>query len=191
LESALREHGCHGRKVDTLDGVERVLEDADLVVVSRDALVNAGVFGQLAKAPDSCVLFLTHRAEAVLRAAGRSGQDGPLLPRSESGPELFSLLAAAAHGAASGDDERTDSHGAPVSKEGASGALSALVEAAENLVPMQVFQRIYVDYALRRFGGNKVHTAAALGIDRRTIQRWARDRAESVHTPVALVEHAS
>ena len=40
------------------------------------------------------------------------------------------------------------------------------------------FQRVYVDYALRRFGGNKVHTAAALGIDRRTIQRWARARAE-------------
>jgi DNA-binding NtrC family response regulator len=43
---------------------------------------------------------------------------------------------------------------------------------------MHRFQRAYVDYALRRFGGNKVHTAAALGIDRRTIQRWARARAD-------------
>ena len=43
---------------------------------------------------------------------------------------------------------------------------------------MHKFQRVYVDYALRRFGGNKVHTAAALGIDRRTIQRWARARAD-------------
>ena len=57
------------------------------------------------------------------------------------------------------------------------------IEAAEGLVPMHKFQRVYVDYALRRFGGNKVHTAAALGIDRRTIQRWARARAEQ--RPVA------
>ena len=47
---------------------------------------------------------------------------------------------------------------------------------------MHRFQRVYVDYALRRFGGNKVHTAAALGIDRRTIQRWARARAEQPST---------
>jgi len=57
-------------------------------------------------------------------------------------------------------------------------ALDALLESAEGLVPMHKFQRVYVDYALRRFGGNKVHTAAALGIDRRTIQRWARARSD-------------
>ena len=67
---------------------------------------------------------------------------------------------------------------APLPKEATPDALEALVEAAEGLVPMHKFQRVYVDYALRRFGGNKVHTAAALGIDRRTIQRWARARAE-------------
>src|SRR5262249_55547402 len=67
---------------------------------------------------------------------------------------------------------------APLPKEATPDALDALVEAAEGLVPMHKFQRVYVDYALRRFGGNKVHTAAALGIDRRTIQRWARARAE-------------
>ena len=68
----------------------------------------------------------------------------------------------------------------PLPKEATPDALDALVEAAELLVPMHKFQRVYVDYALRRFGGNKVHTAAALGIDRRTIQRWARARAEAV-----------
>ena len=59
----------------------------------------------------------------------------------------------------------------PLPKEAAPEALDALIGAAEGLVPMHRFQRVYVDYALRRFGGNKVHTAAALGIDRRTIQR--------------------
>src|SRR5439155_4682774 len=70
----------------------------------------------------------------------------------------------------------------PLPKEATPDALDALIEAAEGLVPMHKFQRVYVDYALRRFGGNKVHTAAALGIDRRTIQRWARARAEQ-HRP--------
>ena len=59
--------------------------------------------------------------------------------------------------------------------------------AAEGLVPMHKFQRVYVDYALRRFGGNKVHTAAALGIDRRTIQRWARARADYTPAPTAQI----
>ena len=66
----------------------------------------------------------------------------------------------------------------PLPKEAAPEVFGALIEAAEGLVPMHKFQRVYVDYALRRFGGNKVHTATALGIDRRTIQRWARARAE-------------
>ena len=73
----------------------------------------------------------------------------------------------------------------PLPKEATPEALEALIEAAECLVPMHRFQRVYVDYALRRFGGNKVHTAAALGIDRRTIQRWARARAEQQTAPQA------
>lgn len=67
---------------------------------------------------------------------------------------------------------------APVPKEATLDALLALTEAAEDLLPMAKFQRAYVDYVLRRFGGNKVHAAAAIGIDRRTIQRWARPRSE-------------
>jgi transcriptional regulator with PAS, ATPase and Fis domain len=73
----------------------------------------------------------------------------------------------------------------PLPKEATPDAMEALIEAAEGLVPMHRFQRVYVDYALRRFGGNKVHTAAALGIDRRTIQRWARARAEAQQSQVA------
>src|SRR4029079_5513932 len=72
---------------------------------------------------------------------------------------------------------------APLPTEGTPDARDALRESAEGLVPMHKFQRVYVDYALRRFGGNKVHTAAALGIDRRTIQRWARARAEQRPAP--------
>jgi hypothetical protein len=68
-------------------------------------------------------------------------------------------------------------------KEPNDGALETLMDAAKGLVSMQMFQRMYVDYALVRFGGNKVHTAAALGIDRRTIQRWTKERMMKPSTP--------
>lgn len=50
---------------------------------------------------------------------------------------------------------------------------TALFEAIEKHAPLQLVQRLYVRFVFSRLR-NKVHTGAALGIDRRTIQRWAR-----------------
>jgi DNA-binding NtrC family response regulator len=44
--------------------------------------------------------------------------------------------------------------------------------AAERQMTLEELERAYVLHVLQRFGGNKVRAAAALGISRRTIQRW-------------------
>ncbi|UQA57766.1 sigma-54-dependent transcriptional regulator [Polyangium aurulentum] len=44
--------------------------------------------------------------------------------------------------------------------------------AAERMMTLEEVERAYVRHVLERFGGNKVRAAAALGINRRTIQRW-------------------
>ncbi|MDI3283561.1 sigma-54 dependent transcriptional regulator [Polyangium sp. 15x6] len=44
--------------------------------------------------------------------------------------------------------------------------------AAERMMTLEEVERAYVKHVLERFGGNKVRAAAALGINRRTIQRW-------------------
>jgi DNA-binding NtrC family response regulator len=44
--------------------------------------------------------------------------------------------------------------------------------AAERQMTLEELERAYVLHVLSRFGGNKVRAAAALGISRRTIQRW-------------------
>ncbi|MDC0744675.1 sigma-54-dependent transcriptional regulator [Polyangium mundeleinium] len=44
--------------------------------------------------------------------------------------------------------------------------------AAERMMTLEEVDRAYVKHVLERFGGNKVRAAAALGINRRTIQRW-------------------
>lgn len=53
-------------------------------------------------------------------------------------------------------------------------ALDALIEGIQNEVDIQKLSRLYTRYVLSRKNGNKVHAAAALGIDRRTIQRWSK-----------------
>ncbi|MFO0760980.1 MAG: sigma-54 dependent transcriptional regulator [Byssovorax sp.] len=47
--------------------------------------------------------------------------------------------------------------------------------AAERLMTLEELERAYVRHVLERLGGNKVRAAAALGINRRTIQRWLGD----------------
>lgn len=51
--------------------------------------------------------------------------------------------------------------------------------AAERLLTLEEIERGYVRHVLERFGGNKVRAAAALGISRRTIQRWLGDEPEA------------
>ena len=52
---------------------------------------------------------------------------------------------------------------------------AALDDAINERKPVAVILRRYVRYALAALGSNKVHTAATIGIDRRTIQRWERE----------------
>jgi DNA-binding NtrC family response regulator len=49
---------------------------------------------------------------------------------------------------------------------------SLFADAAERLLTLEQLQRGYVRHVLERVGGNKKRAAAALGINRRTIQRW-------------------
>ena len=44
--------------------------------------------------------------------------------------------------------------------------------AAERLLTLEELEHGYVRHVLERFGGNKKRAAEALGINRRTIQRW-------------------
>jgi DNA-binding NtrC family response regulator len=50
--------------------------------------------------------------------------------------------------------------------------------AAERMMSLEELQVSYVRHVLQRFGGNKVRAAAALGINRRTIQRWLGEKEE-------------
>jgi DNA-binding NtrC family response regulator len=50
--------------------------------------------------------------------------------------------------------------------------------AAERLMTLEDVERAYVEHVLERCGGNKVRAATALGISRRTIQRWVGGGAE-------------
>lgn len=190
LESALREQGCQVRKVSTRSAAEEALESADVVVISAAGFSDDDVVELVGRAVlGASILVTTENTDLAIKVArlGASTTIGNSLPLITS--QIAQLLAmvdlkrrVARHSGhlamsspTSGVVQRRST---PLPKEATPDALDALIEAAEGLVPMHRFQRVYVDYALRRFGGNKVHTAAALGIDRRTIQRWARARAE-------------
>ena len=51
-------------------------------------------------------------------------------------------------------------------------AEAALQKGIADRLPLKEIDRLYVTYMLATNRGNKVHTARALGIDPRTIQRW-------------------
>jgi DNA-binding NtrC family response regulator len=52
-------------------------------------------------------------------------------------------------------------------------ATDIFASAAERMMTLEDVERAYVEHVLERCGGNKVRAASALGISRRTIQRWA------------------
>jgi hypothetical protein len=194
LEEKIREEGCSIRRATARAAALDALPGTDLIVIAAGALSDDEVVEVVNKANGAAqsVLVLAQSQDLALRAAKAgasivvgnaielvSVQIKQLLTvvdlkrrvaRQSSSPAALSMSPT------SGVVQRRS---APLPKEATPDALDALIEAAEGLVPMHKFQRVYVDYALRRFGGNKVHTAAALGIDRRTIQRWARARAEA------------
>ncbi|MEZ4296669.1 MAG: sigma-54 dependent transcriptional regulator [Polyangiaceae bacterium] len=61
-----------------------------------------------------------------------------------------------------------------------SAPMDLFAAAAERSMTLEELQHGYVRHVLERLGGNKVRAAAALGIHRRTIQRWLGD--ESAET---------
>lgn len=190
LETALREQGCSVRRATSRAAAQEALEGSDLVVLTTSGLDSSDVIELVGKAIlGSAVLVVTDNTEIAVKAAklGAATSIGSMeLAAVQIGQQVgilemkrkFARQSGVPSSLTAPSSGVVQRRSAPLPKEATPDALEALVEAAEMLVPMHKFQRVYVDYALRRFGGNKVHTAAALGIDRRTIQRWARARAE-------------
>jgi DNA-binding NtrC family response regulator len=191
LENSLRDEGCAVRRASSSAAALEALAGADLVVIGPQALSDDDIVDFVGKATGTSVLVVAASSDLAVRAAklGAAVVVGGIELATIQIKQLLSVVdlkrKVARHSSmpvgalgtspTSGVVQRRS---APLPKEATPDALDALIESAEGLVPMHKFQRVYVDYALRRFGGNKVHTAAALGIDRRTIQRWARARAE-------------
>lgn len=189
LENTLREEGCSVRRATSRAAALDALNGTDIVVIAASSLSDDDVLDLVGKSNGAAVLVVAGSNDLAVKAArlGAAVSVGSAVEL--VGAQIRQLLSVvelkrkvARHSMSVGLSSPTSGvvqrRSAPLPKEATPDALEALVEAAEGLVPMHKFQRVYVDYALRRFGGNKVHTAAALGIDRRTIQRWARARAE-------------
>lgn len=193
LEGALREQGCTVRRATTRAAAQEALEGTDVIVISSSGFSDDDVLDLISRAQGRQVLVVAESTDLAVKAAKQgaivagsfelaSAQLTGLLTIVDLKRKVRSAGPVSMTSPTSGVVQRRST---PLPKEATPDALEALIEAAECLVPMHRFQRVYVDYALRRFGGNKVHTAAALGIDRRTIQRWARARAESTTTGVS------
>jgi DNA-binding NtrC family response regulator len=190
LESTLREQGCSVRRATSRAAAQEALDHADILVVSAAGFSDDDVLSTVQRVSNGATAVVaTDSTELAVKAAklGASTIAGGSLELAAA--QIGQALAlvdmkrkiARQNGSLSATPPTSgvvQRRSTPLPKEATPDALTALIEAAEGLVPMHRFQRVYVDYALRRFGGNKVHTAAALGIDRRTIQRWARARAE-------------
>ncbi len=193
LEAALRDHQCSVRRATTRAAAQEAIEHVDLVVLSASGFSDEDILDLVSRAtPHATVVVVTDKTDLAVKAAkqGATTAFGGSVEIASAqivqALAMIDLKRRVAHKTGLGLTAPTSGvvqrRSTPLPKEATPDALEALIEAAEGLVPMHRFQRVYVDYALRRFGGNKVHTAAALGIDRRTIQRWARARAESSPT---------
>ena len=193
LESTLREQGCSVRRAASRAAAQEALAGVDIVVLSSAGFADEEIIDLVNKAVvNTSVLVITDNNDVALKAAklgATVATSGSIELVSAQIGQVLSIVDlkrkvarqnGAPHSMSSPTSGVVQRRSTPLPKEATPEALEALIEAAECLVPMHRFQRVYVDYALRRFGGNKVHTAAALGIDRRTIQRWARARAEQV-----------
>lgn len=188
LESFLRDEGCSVRRATTRAAALEALPGTDIIVIGGSSLSDDDVTDLVGKANGASVLVMAGSTDLAVRVSrlGAAVVVGAAVELASAQiKQLLSVVdlkrKVARHAmplSGSPTSGVVQRRSAPLPKEATPDALEALVEAAEGLVPMHKFQRVYVDYALRRFGGNKVHTAAALGIDRRTIQRWARARAE-------------
>ncbi|MDB4945665.1 MAG: hypothetical protein JWP97_5199 [Labilithrix sp.] len=190
LESTLREQGCSVRRLSSINGAD--IDGTDVVVISASGFVDGEVLELAQRAMlASSVVIATDNTDLAIKASRlgalavsgssldlASAQIGQALAVADLKRRSSRSSASPSSFPSSPNSGVVQRRSTPLPKEATLEALDALVEAAEGLVPMHKFQRVYVDYALRRFGGNKVHTAAALGIDRRTIQRWARARAD-------------
>ncbi len=188
LENTLREQGCSVSRATTRSAAQEALETSDVVVICSAGFADDEVLELVGRAAlGASILVATDNTDLAVKAArlGASTVLGGSLELAAA--QISQLLAVvdlkrrvarAVTPSSSPNSGVVQRRSTPLPKEATPEALDALIEAAEGLVPMHRFQRVYVDYALRRFGGNKVHTAAALGIDRRTIQRWARARAD-------------
>lgn len=196
LENTLRDQSCSVRRVSTRAAAQEALDGVDVVVISSAALSDDEVLELVGRAAlGAGVLVQTENTDLALKAArlgASTALGGTVELASVQIGQLLSVIelkrrvarqSSAPVSVTAPNSGVVQRRSTPLPKEATPDALDALIEAAEALVPMHRFQRVYVDYALRRFGGNKVHTAAALGIDRRTIQRWARARAEAVAAP--------
>jgi len=207
LEDKLRDEGCSIRRATSRATALEAIAGTDVIVIAPSSISGDDVAEIIAKANGASVLVIAQENDLAVRAAklGASVMVGSAielaaaqikqvlavvdLKRKVARQAMINMGAGIPSSSPlSGVVQRRS---APLPKEATPDALDALIEAAEGLVPMHKFQRVYVDYALRRFGGNKVHTAAALGIDRRTIQRWARARAEQRPAAPAAVSSST
>lgn len=190
LEATLRDQGCSVRRVTSRGAAQDALAGVDLVVIATQGFADDEVIDLVNRAAGTTILVVGDNTQLAVRAAKAGAATLPSTSNELVGAQVHQLLSVvelkkrlnrqtgAPLSMTSPTSGVVQRRSTPLPKEATPDALEALIEAAEGLVPMHRFQRVYVDYALRRFGGNKVHTAAALGIDRRTIQRWARARAE-------------
>ena len=187
LEATLSSQGCSIHRVSSVSAASQdAVDSVDLVVISTAGFVEADVLDLVGRAVQGAsVIVATDNTALAMKVAklGASPAIGGLEHANLQITQVIALFdlkrkSLAAMPTAFNSNGVVQRRSTPLPKEATPDALDALIAAAEGLVPMHRFQRVYVDYALRRFGGNKVHTAAALGIDRRTIQRWARARSE-------------